>query len=65
MAKQQIWLREDQVDLVGVCLGAIKGQMTLHAKTFTGTASVACDFTAAQIDDVLSLLTQKQQEQSA
>lgn len=56
--KRQVWIRQDQVELVIACLELAKQRMNDGPK-MNDAHVVACRYTANRIDDVLKLFEDK------
>ena len=57
--KIQIWLREDQVELVAESLKLVRGQLTREGRVAYETLDMAGKFTARRINEILDLIDSK------
>ena len=56
--KKQVWFRQDQAELVVVCLDLAKKRMN-ERPVMNDAHGVACNYTANRIDEVLALFDDK------
>lgn len=61
MNKRQVWLRQDQWDLVIACLHYSKLQLAVENGLTTAGQKMACHFTQSQIDEILTVLPKKKE----